>query len=176
MDGRKRNRLQGFDYSKDAVYFFTICTKDKIHYFGNIHNQIMDLNELGKIAESQVLWLNKQYSYFELHNFVVMPNHIHLLFGINRHYSKENFDEIAAEFTINRDLSVEFQPKIKTVSSLIGAYKTTSSKKIHEFGNLEFSWQRSFHDHIVRSQHRYDVIFNYITENPSNWDKDKFYE
>jgi len=36
MEGRKRNRMYGFDYSSDAIYFITICTKDKIHHFGRI--------------------------------------------------------------------------------------------------------------------------------------------
>lgn len=79
MEGGKRNRMHGFDYSSDAIYFITICTKDKIHHFGRIQNGKMNLNEEGKIAEEQILWLKKQYSYFELHNFVVMPNHVHLL-------------------------------------------------------------------------------------------------
>lgn len=75
MDGRKRNRMQGFDYSNDAVYFIPICTKNKIHHFGKIQQGIMFLNEFGKIAENQIFWLEKQFLYFELHNFVIMPNH-----------------------------------------------------------------------------------------------------
>ena len=153
MQGRKRNRMQGFDYSADATYFVTICTKDKVHHFGKIEGGKMTLNEYGKIVENGILWLEKQYPYFELHNFVVMPNHVHILFEINR---KENM-------------------KLKSVSSLMGAYKTTSSKQIHSLGNEVFSWQRSFHDHIVRTENRYEMIFNYITNNPENWDKDKFY-
>lgn len=58
----------------------------------------------------------------------------------------------------------------------MGAFKTTVSKRIHELGNLNFVWQRSFHDHIVRTQERYQQIDNYITKNPENWNKDKFYE
>ena len=50
------------------------------------------------------------------------------------------------------------------------------SKEIHLLGNIDFSWQRSFHDHIVRSENSYENIYNYITNNPENWEKDKFYE
>lgn len=30
------NRLQGFDYGSDGAYFVTICTKNRLCYFGNI--------------------------------------------------------------------------------------------------------------------------------------------
>ena len=29
-------RLQGYDYGQNGAYFITICTKDRIHYFGDI--------------------------------------------------------------------------------------------------------------------------------------------
>ena len=64
--------------------------------------------------------------------------------------------------------------KIKTVSSLMGAYKTTTSKQIHLLGNADFEWHRSFHDHIVCSHAAYENIYDYITKNPANWDKEKF--
>lgn len=158
MQNRKRNRLQGFDYSQDGIYFITICTKDKIHHFGKIVVGKMILNEVGEITHHQILWLENQYSYFELHNFVVMPNHIHLLFRIDR-------DKV-------KNLDV----KIKSVSSLMGALKMTISKQIHLQGNTNFDWQRSFYDHIVRNDDGYTRIDDYISSNPENWDKDKFYE
>ena len=178
MEGRKRNRKQDFDYSNDAVYFITICTKDKLHHFGKIQNGKINLSEMGKIAENQIFWLEKQYPYFELHNFVVMPNHVHFLFGINRDFSTNDFVEIPVGFRTSHDLSLrnDEQIKIKSVSSLMGAYKTTVSKQIHQTGHSDFLWQRSFHDHIVRNKERYDQINNYITTNPENWNKDKFYE
>ena len=30
------NRLQGYDYGANGCYFITICTKNRIHYFGKI--------------------------------------------------------------------------------------------------------------------------------------------
>ena len=141
----------------------------------------MILNEYGKIAEKQWHWLGKQYSYVILHNFVVMPNHIHGLIEINRTLIENlNKNDNEQDF-IGRDRSrpipteANNRTKIKSLSELIGAYKTTVSKKIHLTGNMQFKWQRSFHDRIVRNHKEYINIFNYITNNPSNWDKDKFY-
>jgi len=56
MQDRNRNRKSDFDYSKDAICFITISTKNKIHHFGKIRNGKIQLNELGKIIETQILW------------------------------------------------------------------------------------------------------------------------
>ncbi len=153
LKSRKRNRKEGFDYSSEQIYFVTICTHEKTHDFGYVKNGCIILNKNGKIAEDQIRWLEEQHSYVSLHNAVVMPNHVHILFGIDVKY-------IFAE------------TKIKSVSELIGAYKTTTSKLIHLSGNTEFKWQRSFHDHIVRDAYGYENIYRYISENPVRWKMD----
>ena len=113
----------------------------------------MILNQYGLIAEKQWFWLVEQYSYLKLHAFVVMPNHIH---GI---------------IEIKRD-----NQKIKSLSELMGAYKTTSSKQIHLSGNVSFNWQRSFHDHVIRNEQAFERISNYIINNPLKWKEDRFNE
>ena len=66
-------------------------------------------------------------------------------------------------------------PKIKSLSELMGAYKTTVSKPIHLTGYAELAWQRSFHDHIIRDEKSYERISNYIIHNPKIGHKDKFF-
>jgi hypothetical protein len=56
----------------------------------------------------------------------------------------------------------------------MGAFKTTSSKHIHLAGKADFAWHRSFHDHIVRHSDAFRNMDRYITNNPKNWDEDKF--
>ena len=34
---RKLNRLQNYDYSRNGLYFITICTKDRIPYLSEIY-------------------------------------------------------------------------------------------------------------------------------------------
>lgn len=193
MKERKSNRLQGYDYSSDNLYFVTSCVQNRICCFGEIvpvnpvgtgrdlslHHQNVDLsphqnidlslqmilNEYGLIAEKQWFWLQEQYPYVILHAFVVMPNHIHGIIEINR-------DIVRTIVGTGRDLSL---PKIKSLSELIGAYKTTVSKQIHLSGFLEFQWQRSFHEHIIRDEKSFETISDYIIYNPVNWKQDKLY-
>ncbi len=63
--------------------------------------------------------------------------------------------------------------KIKSLSELIGAFKTTSSKLIRNRGLNNFSWQRSFYDHIIRNEKSLDEIRYYIRYNPLKWALDR---
>jgi putative transposase len=173
---RKRNRLMGYDYSQDNLYFVTSCVKDRICCFGEIVNQKMVLNEYGLIAEKQWFWLGEQYSYLKLHAFVVMPNHIHGIIEIKRDYIVGTGRDCIVG--TGRDLSLQYNryQKIKPLSQLMGAYKTTTSKQIHLSGNISFNWQRSFHDHIIRNEQAYERISNYIINNSMKWNEDRFNE
>ena len=148
--------MLGYDYAQDNLYFVTICVKDMVCSFWDIENQKMILNSFGEIVKKQWFWLAEQYAYIELHAFVVMPNHIH---GI---------------IEIKRKNATSQNQKIKSLSQLMGAFKTTSSKQIHLLGNLNFAWHRSFHDHIIRNDEAYEKISNYIDNNPMKWREDKF--
>jgi REP element-mobilizing transposase RayT len=158
---RKPNRLTGYDYTTDNLYFITICVHNKICCLGNIINGAMQLNAYGKIAEQQWFWLAEQYSYITLHAFVVMPNHVHGIIEINR-------DNI-------REMGNTGDTKIKSLSEIVGAYKTTVSKKIHHAGLPDFQWQRSFYDNIIRDHIAHYNITRYIETNPEQWSEDRFY-
>jgi hypothetical protein len=61
---------------------------------------------------------------------------------------------------------------MKTLPSIIGAFKTTSSKLIHQNNLPEFKWQKSFHDHIIRNDKSLKRIREYIINNPATWQDD----
>jgi len=63
--------------------------------------------------------------------------------------------------------------KIKPLSELIGAFKTTSSKLIHQNGLSEFQWQRNYYDRIIRNEKELEKIRKYIFENPLKWELDR---
>ena len=199
MKSRKANRLKGYDYSKNNLYFVTSCVKNMECCFGDVvcvgtgrdlsvHNSDknnsdknnsdknnsdkndeieaeMILNEYGIIAKNQLEWLEKQYSYISLHSYVVMPNHIHAVIEIDSNLLKADTNLCLPNENV----------KIKSLSQIMGAYKTTSSKLIHETGNDDFTWHRSFHDHIIRDEKSYFNILNYIENNANTWHKDKFH-
>jgi REP element-mobilizing transposase RayT len=63
--------------------------------------------------------------------------------------------------------------KIKSLSELIGAFKTTSSKIIHSTGLEVFCWQKSFYDRIIRNEKELLKIRQYIHNNPLKWEIEK---
>ena len=64
MQGRKRNRKLDFDYSSEAIYFVTICTQNRVHYFGKVESGIMNLSNFGKVAYEKCIWLEESISIF----------------------------------------------------------------------------------------------------------------
>ncbi|QCR22528.1 hypothetical protein C1N53_09390 [Pontibacter sp. SGAir0037] len=46
---RKRNRLSGYDYSSEGLYFVTSCVQDRVHAFGKVIVGKMRLNKYGLI-------------------------------------------------------------------------------------------------------------------------------
>ncbi|MDP1725672.1 MAG: hypothetical protein Q8M15_02730 [Bacteroidota bacterium] len=78
-------RLQNWDYGSDATYFITICTRKRKHFFGEIISDssgklTMHLDETGRLAGQYLTEIPKQFPFTELGNFVVMPNHVHMIF------------------------------------------------------------------------------------------------
>jgi putative transposase len=179
---RKPNRLKDYNYSNENLYFVTVCVNDRINCFGDIDNKgKMQINDYGVVANNQWEWLCKQFPYTFSHAFVVMPNHVHGILEINRGIVGTGRDLSEQNNNINNertghDLSLQEIPqKIKSISELIGAYKTTTSKQIHLLGYSDFKWQRSFHDHIIRNESSYQKIVDYIQENPQKWENDKYF-
>ncbi|MEI6436339.1 MAG: hypothetical protein WCP32_16025, partial [Bacteroidota bacterium] len=76
-------RLKGYDYSSEGLYFITICTKDRQHYFGKISNGEIILNKIGKTAEMYLEEVSKHFSHATVAEQVVMPNHVHLILALN---------------------------------------------------------------------------------------------
>ncbi len=76
-------RLQNWDYADNAAYFITICTKDRLHFFGEI-DKIMEPTPIGKLAEQYWTEIPNHFSFVELGSFVVMPNHTHGILIINK--------------------------------------------------------------------------------------------
>jgi putative transposase len=174
---RKLIRLPGFDYSANRNYFFTIRVQEHCLPFGTIEKKSIVLSKNGIIALEQWYWLGKQYPYIDQISFVVMPDHVHGIIYIDTDFYKHypgNVDnigntDIAGNGENVRNGHDHSLHKIKPLPELIGAYKTTVSKRIHLSGNMDFKWQKSFYEHIIRNRRSLELIKHYIETNPENW-------
>ena len=87
-------RLQNWDYGWAGAYFITVCTKNRVPYFGEISNGKMELSPVGVLAD--VFWyeIKNHAQNVELDAFVVMPNHVHGILILNKIDVPENTDDI----------------------------------------------------------------------------------
>jgi len=69
--------LKGYDYSQNGFYYITICTKNREHSFGAINDGEMLISQCGKIADTIWKTVPLQFKYITLHDYIIMPNHIH---------------------------------------------------------------------------------------------------
>ena len=154
---RKPNRLKDFDYSQPNAYFITICTKNKeMLFWENVGASIarpeaVRLSKYGKIVVEAIEKISTIYPVITVDNYVVMPNHIHLLMQI---HSDSSGRAMLAP----------------TISIVIQQMKGYATKKIGRS-----IWQKLFHDHVIRDEKGYLKIWNYIEGNPSKWEEDCFY-
>lgn len=74
---RRSIRLKGYDYSQAGLYFITICTQNRLCIFGIIKNDEFIGNDSGRMI--QAIWndIPNYYDGFNIHEFIIMPNHIH---------------------------------------------------------------------------------------------------
>lgn len=59
------------------MYFVTICAKNREEFFGEIKNGKMILNKIGKIADKFWQEIPSHFSYANLDEYKIMPNHVH---------------------------------------------------------------------------------------------------
>jgi|APEBP8051072266_1049373.scaffolds.fasta_scaffold13287_2 putative transposase len=74
---RRSIRLKGYDYSQAGLYFITICCHNRICRFGAVVDGKMILNDAGIIADSCWLEIPKHFPNAVLHEYIIMPNHVH---------------------------------------------------------------------------------------------------
>jgi hypothetical protein len=71
------SRFPGFDYSAPGKYFITICTKNRIPFFGKIRNGVIILSDTGFIVRDSWLAIPSHFPSALLDEFIIMPDHIH---------------------------------------------------------------------------------------------------
>ncbi len=185
-------RLKNWDYAQKGVYYITICTANRDHFFGKIENKEIDLSEIGTIVKQE--WIKtpeiRPDMNLELGEFVVMPNHFHgiIFIGNNKFNNKpivrdamhsvSNMHRVSKMHRISTDKTDdvyknEFGPQSKNLSSIIRGFKSSVTIRAKRI-NPDFGWQSRFYDHIIRNQNAYDTISQYIIDNPKKWIDDEF--
>lgn len=94
---RKSIRLPGYDYSQPGYYFVTICVHDrKQSLFGDIFEKKMILNDFGSTVQNEILRTEQIRSNVKIDEYVIMPNHCHIIYHLRR------IDDVSRRGTLQR--------------------------------------------------------------------------
>ena len=186
---RKANRLKNYDYNLCGSYFITICVKGKYAILSNISESLgkknkcgssgnkkssgllgnknnsgtqetknnngtlgtasptVILTEYGAIVEKKLHAVGTETVNASIDEYVIMPDHVHFI------------------LTLTPDTKTAADaPQAQMVPRIIKWLKRTTNKEI----GFDI-WQRSYYDHVIRSEEEYDNVYQYIQNNPAKW-------
>jgi putative transposase len=170
---RRSPRLKEHDYAQPGAYFVTIVAQNRACLFGDVIEGTIQLSPAGEVIKHWWRELKNRFAAVEMDEFVMMPNHLHGIIVIS-------------------DPTVGAHRRVGPVNAGAGAhmgtplprivqwFKTMTTneyiKGVKELGWPPFRrqlWQRSYYDHIVRTEASLNRIRRYIIENPARWAFDR---
>ena len=162
---RKPNRLPQYDYSTPGTYFITICAYERKCVLSHVQvskpvgdglaRPVVSLTNLGGIVEQQIVAIHKRFPTVLVDAYVIMPNHIHLLLSLQDDAGRASASP--------------------TVGSVVGAFKSLSTRAARPYLGGKPLFQRSFYDHVIRGEKDYSETWAYIDGNPGRWAEDELY-
>lgn len=198
MTDRHRFRAQWHDYN-DGIYFVTICSHEKRHVFGRISNGEMHFSRLGEIVAQSLESIPIHYPHAEVYNYVVMPNHVHLVISVGTRYIASPQPEVTGK-RISSNFGCLKPPKHGeacedfhhncSLATIIGSFKaavTRQANRLEDGGDVSGGrdglggrdvsrpyWQQRYYEHIIRDQRAFDNIMKYVDNNVMSWESDCF--
>ena len=151
-------RNANIDYSH-GTFFVTVQAAFNKTIFGAIVGEKSVLNELGNAVADSLRALGERYPGTETVEFVVMPNHVHVILRIARRRD-------------NRKHQLGY---------VIGRFKSWIAKVYRDLRSVgkaldvgSTPWQRDYWDKLVPTDERLQAFRRYVQQNPAKWTRDRF--
>jgi REP element-mobilizing transposase RayT len=185
---KSSSRNPHWDYSSPAIYFVTFCTYRHNYHFGRVVGNEFILSDIGLIVNEELHKTFKIRKNLKMHDYVIMPNPVHLLFEILYvdeaclTHTEKSFNLVETpRWGVSKDTKSNIhKPQIastkwkpNSVSSIINQIKSISTKRINKIPRL-FGWQSRYYDEIIKDEKHYWAVKNYIKNNVRNWSKDEY--
>jgi putative transposase len=139
---RKNLRIHGFDYSSRGPYFVTVCTRERRCILGEVETDRVALSHYGRAVVGEIERLPYRLD-VDLDDFVVMPNHVHLIVGL-------------------RTRARQASPL--RLGTVVGSLKAGSTREVGRA-----LWQRGYYEHVIRGEDDLARLREYIATNPIRW-------
>ena len=152
------------------MYFVTICTKGRVRWFGEVHDESMVRSPIGEIVDEELMRVGYLREGARIDSWIVMPDHVHAIVCI---VSSDDMDPVeTARSAVSTDIAILIpisRLKARSLGSIIGSWKAGCSKRIWAAGVKDFRWQERFHDRIIRDEREFQNVQAYIVNNPEMW-------
>ncbi|MFH1366694.1 MAG: transposase [Patescibacteria group bacterium] len=127
-------------YLQEQCYFLTTNVLNKLWVFGHFKNTIyVPAIQLCDVIINDLNFYRQKFQ-FQLHGYVIMPNHLHLILTIG---------------------------SIGNVSEIMRDFKGHTSYEINKLlKNKSGFWQEDFYEHTIRNEQDFAEKMNYIHNNP----------
>ena len=177
---RESIRLRGRDYGAPDSYFVTICAHERRSIFGQVGNASLIPSALGRLVRECWVAIPLHFAHVELHEFVVMPNHLHGIIAVLSKKSALPVTAAAAKPLVGAqhrcalppgDLGQAVTPG--SLGAIVRSFKAIVARRAHE--ELRWKgpiWQRNYFERVLRDGKEFSDVSQYIVENPMRWEWD----
>lgn len=173
------NRKPNWDYSHVAFYYLTICTQHRVPILGDIIRADgivkMQLSDFGKIVESEWIRSFKIRQELILHEWVIMPDHIHAIVEIRGNdggpvdtggvvdthgVDTHGVDTHGRAYQQRRPRSISsFMAGFKSaVNNSVDNYIDEHRLDIPKYNRHNHFFQPNYNDHIIRDHRAFYTI------------------
>lgn len=158
---RKFIRWPGFDYRLPGPYHVVICIEGRRNLLADIEANTHILRPTGAMVEH--VWNSgpERYPEIGLDAFVVMPNHLHLVFWIG-------------------PIKLNVTPSVGDVMKWFKSETAVRyGRGVRELGWPAYAgrlWQRNDYDRVIRTDRELAAVREYIENNPGVWTDDTLFQ
>ncbi len=197
---RKTMRSKYFDYNSSGIYFLTICTQHRQCLLSRVvgtgvpDGPQIRLTKYGEIADRVISQLNDFYEYLSVEDYVIMPNHMHILLRVwGEGQGGPSGTPVPTDMNgpsgtpVPTDMNGPSRTPVPTdmngpsgtpVPTMQNSAVAKFLSTFKRFCNKEYEkniWQSRAYDHVIRNRQDYEEHIKYIHENPAQWYYDELY-
>ena len=180
-------RAKWMDYRSPSIQLLTMVTSDRLPLLGELQGQHIALTPLGqKVAEEiERIPTYKGASSIEIYNYVIMPDHIHILLRIHDRLPKhlgqyirwfklqcsDAYQALAASHPALAATHTSARPTLAAVhssarSALAAIPASIPSASHTPASNTPCLFAKEYHDRILTGKNQLTHMVRYIQDNP----------
>jgi putative transposase len=168
--GHHSIRLKEYDYSAAGFYFVTICASERKCVLGAFHEGQVELSVIGETVRECWLAIPLHFAKVKLHEFVIMPNHLHGIVEIVAVGAQHAAPLLGKDSDVRNPAFVKHGSLGATVRSFKPAVTRKARRELGWNGDV---WQRNYFERVLRHGKEIADAGRYIAENPMMWELDQ---